>query len=53
VITGLSGTSVAAESLGMANRIGSLEVGKEAEIVAVDGNPLDDITRGHGAACNS
>jgi len=40
----LSGTSVAAESLGMLDRIGSLAEGKEADIVAVDGNPLDDIT---------
>jgi len=39
-----SGTSVAAESLGMADQIGSLEEGKEADIVAVDGDPLDDIT---------
>jgi imidazolonepropionase-like amidohydrolase len=40
----LSGTSVAAESLGMVDRIGSLAEGKEADIVAVDGNRLDDIT---------
>jgi imidazolonepropionase-like amidohydrolase len=40
----LSGTSVAAESIGMADRIGSLAEGKEADIVAVDGNPLDNIT---------
>jgi imidazolonepropionase-like amidohydrolase len=40
----LSGTSVAAESLGMADRIGSLAEGREADMVAVDGNPLDDIT---------
>lgn len=40
----LSGTSVAAESLGMADRIGSLAAGREADMVAVDGNPLDDIT---------
>jgi imidazolonepropionase-like amidohydrolase len=39
----LSGTSVAAESLGMADRIGSLAEGREADLVAVDGNPLDDI----------
>ncbi len=35
---------MAAESLGIADRIGSLEMGKEADIVAVDGNPFDDIT---------
>ncbi len=40
----MSGTSVAAESLGMADRIGSLGEGMEADLVAVDGNPLDDIT---------
>ena len=28
----------------MADRIGSLAEGKEADIVAVDGNPLDDIS---------
>ena len=40
----LSGASVAAESLGMADSIGSLAEGKEADLVAVDGNPLEDIT---------
>jgi len=40
----MSGTSVAAESLGMADKIGSLAPGMEADIVAVQGNPLDDIT---------
>jgi imidazolonepropionase-like amidohydrolase len=40
----LTGTSVAAESLRMADRIGLLAQGKEADIVALDGNPLDDIT---------
>ena len=44
----LSGTSVAAESLGMADRIGSLAEGKEADMVAVDGNPLDDVNCGSG-----
>ncbi len=38
-----AGTSVAADLLGLSSRIGSLETGKEADIVAVPGNPLDDI----------
>ena len=28
----------------MADRIGTLAVGKAADLVATDGNPLDDIT---------
>jgi len=40
----MSGTSVAAESLGMAGKIGSLAIGMEADLVAVEGDPLDDIT---------
>ena len=40
----MSGTSVAAESLGMSDRIGSIAPGLEADIVATDGNPLEDIT---------
>ena len=40
----MSGTSVAAESLGMADKIGSIAEGMEADLVAVQGNPLDDIT---------
>ena len=40
----MSGTSVAAESLGVSARIGSVAEGYEADLVAVDGNPLDDIT---------
>ncbi|HTQ57364.1 MAG TPA: amidohydrolase family protein [Bryobacteraceae bacterium] len=39
-----SGTSVAAESLGMADRIGSIAVGMDADMVAVAGDPLADIT---------
>ncbi len=38
-----AGTSVAADLLGLADKIGTLEPGKEADIVAVPGNPLDDI----------
>jgi imidazolonepropionase-like amidohydrolase len=33
----------AAELLGMADRIGSIEAGKFADLIAVPGNPLDDI----------
>jgi imidazolonepropionase-like amidohydrolase len=40
----MSGTSVAAESLGMADRIGAIAPGLEADLVATEGNPLEDIT---------
>jgi imidazolonepropionase-like amidohydrolase len=40
----LSATSVAAESLRMADRIGAVVEGMEADLVATAGNPLDDIT---------
>jgi imidazolonepropionase-like amidohydrolase len=39
-----SATRTAAELLGMSDRIGTLEAGKLADIVAVPGNPLQDIT---------
>jgi imidazolonepropionase-like amidohydrolase len=38
-----AGTSVASELLGMSALVGSLEAGKFADIVAVPGNPLQDI----------
>ncbi|HEY6989378.1 MAG TPA: amidohydrolase family protein [Bryobacteraceae bacterium] len=38
-----AGTSSAAELLGLADKIGTLEPGKLADIVAVPGNPLQDI----------
>ena len=39
----LSITSVAADALGMADRIGAIAPGMEADIIAVDGDPLEDI----------
>jgi len=37
-------TSLAAESLGLGNQIGRIAPGYQADIIALDGNPLDDIT---------
>jgi len=42
----LAGTSNAAENLGKGNELGTIEEGKLADIIAVTGNPLEDI-------CNS
>jgi imidazolonepropionase-like amidohydrolase len=39
-----AGTSVDAELIGIAERTGTLEAGKLADVVAVPGNPVDDIT---------
>jgi imidazolonepropionase-like amidohydrolase len=38
-----SATSVNAELLGLAGRIGTLEAGKRADVVAIPGDPLQDI----------
>lgn len=38
-----AGTSSAADLLGLADKIGTLEMSKLADIVAVPGNPFDDI----------
>jgi imidazolonepropionase-like amidohydrolase len=40
----IGATSLAAESMGLQKTTGSLVPGLEADIVAVDGNPLQDIT---------
>jgi imidazolonepropionase-like amidohydrolase len=40
----VSATSLAAASLDLGERIGSIAVGRDADLVAVDGNPLDDIS---------
>jgi imidazolonepropionase-like amidohydrolase len=40
----MSGTSVAAESLGMGGSVGVVAPGAKADLVAIEGNPLQDIT---------
>lgn len=40
----LSATSISAESLSLQDRIGAIAPGMEADIIAMDGNPLTDAT---------
>jgi imidazolonepropionase-like amidohydrolase len=40
----ISATSLSAEALGLGDRIGAIAIGFEADLVATEGNPLDDIT---------
>ena len=40
----LSATSLSAQSLGLQNEIGTIAPGMQADIVAMDGNPLTDPT---------
>lgn len=40
-----AGTSVAAQLMGWEDRVGSIEAGKFADLVAVEGDPLADITQ--------
>jgi imidazolonepropionase-like amidohydrolase len=37
-------TSVAAHACGVGNRKGTISIGKDADIIAVAGDPLDDIS---------
>ena len=40
----VSANSLAAEALGMANQLGSIVPGLQADIIALDGDPVEDIT---------
>jgi imidazolonepropionase-like amidohydrolase len=40
----VSATSLSAESLGLEKQIGAIAPGMEADIIATDGNPLQDVT---------
>lgn len=39
-----SATSLSAESLNLSDRVGTLAPGMEADLIAVDGDPIKDIT---------
>lgn len=40
----VSATSLSAQALGLGDRIGAIAPGMQADLIAVDGNPLEDIT---------
>ena len=40
----VSANSLAAEAMGLGDPIGSIEQGMQADIIALDGDPLTDIT---------
>jgi imidazolonepropionase-like amidohydrolase len=42
--TVISATSLAADSLGLGSSLGKLAPGMDADIIAVEGNPAEDIT---------
>ncbi|MGZ8414293.1 MAG: amidohydrolase family protein, partial [Gemmatirosa sp.] len=40
----VSATSLSAQALGLGDRIGAIAPGMQADLIAVDGDPLQDIT---------
>lgn len=40
----VSATRINADMVGLADQIGTLEIGKRADLIVLDGNPLEDIT---------
>ena len=40
----LSATKIGAELLGIEDKLGTIEIGKTADIIAVKGNPIKDIS---------
>jgi imidazolonepropionase-like amidohydrolase len=40
----VSANSLGAQAIGLADRIGAIAPGLDADIIALDGNPLEDIT---------
>jgi imidazolonepropionase-like amidohydrolase len=40
----VASTAINAEACGLEDRIGTIEKGKIADILIIDGNPLEDIT---------
>jgi imidazolonepropionase-like amidohydrolase len=38
-----SATRLSAEAIGVADQVGTLEVGKGADLLVVEGNPMEDI----------
>ena len=40
----VAATRTSADALGILDKVGTLEPGKQADVIMVDGNPLDDMS---------